>query len=77
MITVIAVAAIVGEAYKDYLKNQKKTLEIRASLLQEERLLEEQKQKTLLLENERLRLELDTDVAKYEREKETVLLEKR
>lgn len=70
-IMIIAVVAITtgAEVYKSHLKSQTKTLELREKLLKEEYKLELAKQKTLELENDRLRLELDTDVAKYEREK--------
>lgn len=77
MIMVVVIAGTAGESYKAYLKHQAKTLELRENIIREERLLEEAKHKTLVMENERLRLELDTDVAKYERQKERINLEKR
>ena len=75
MIALIVAITTGGEAYKSYLKNNTKTMELREKLLKEEYKLEMAKQETLRLENERMRLELDADVAQFERQK-VVQLEK-
>lgn len=76
-IMIIAVVAITtgAEVYKTHAKQQTKTLELREKLMKEEYKLELAKQETFRLENERLRLELSSDAAQFEREKQ-VRLEK-
>ncbi|MBS7345185.1 MAG: hypothetical protein KIG60_05980 [Caryophanon sp.] len=76
MIALIVAITTGGEAYKAYLKNNAKTLELREKLLKDEYKLELAKQETLRLENERLRLELDADTAQFEQQKKLVHLEK-
>lgn len=75
MIALIVAITTGGEAYKAHLKSQTKTLELREKMLKEEYKLELARQETLRLENERLRLELEADVAQFEQQK-VVQLEK-
>ncbi|OCS94675.1 hypothetical protein [Caryophanon latum] len=76
-IMIIAVVAITtgAEVYKTHAKQQTKTLELREKLIKEEYKLEIAKQETFRLENERLRLQLNSDMVQFEREKQ-VRLEK-